>query len=145
MLSSFKFGLDTPGQIEHEPLTKETCRKADILVVGFSVTSRCSFDETNGYIDWVKDSTKLRGIIAVGNKIDLESERQVPTEEAEEHFQSMTPPIPYIETSVKTGANVKKVFELALELWLHGESYERSHPNDNEKTGQKDPKHCIIN
>ena len=57
--------------------------------------------------------------------------RKVSTEEARSHFENMNPPIPYIETSAKTGENVKELFECAVRMW-----------RDYDKKGKKDK--CII-
>jgi len=88
-------------------------KNGHVFVVGFSVTSRESFECVFPLVDQIRevknDPTAI--IIGVGNKIDLADERQVKTEEAKERFSSLNPPVPYMETSAKTGQNVSAVFE----------------------------------
>lgn len=52
-------------------------------------------------------------LILLGNKIDLEEERQVKTEEVEELCKAKG--IHYLEVSAKTGDNVMKAFEVMAE------------------------------
>ena len=54
-------------------------------------------------------------LVLVGNKSDLDDRRQVSTEEAEEYAKKRE--INYIETSARTGQNIKKLFnDLAKQL-----------------------------
>ena len=119
-------------------------QSADVIMVGFDVTRRDTFDEAaSGLIGSVIPRIRKDAVVvAVGNKVDLVKERIVSTEEASSLFASMKHPIPYIETSAKTGENVQAAFELAVREW-------RAHcdkVNDNSSTEQrlKDEKQCII-
>lgn len=51
-----------------------------------------------------------RAVVAVGNKIDKVNQREISTEEARAHFESMYPPIPYFEASALTGEGVEEPF-----------------------------------
>ena len=103
-------------------------------LIGFEVTYRESFDETTQYLEEITSCIGRRPVaVAVGNRIDLVNERKVSTEEARSHFENMNPPIPYIETSAKTGENVNKVFDVLVRLWLQ-----------NQESEEKDPKKCVI-
>ena len=94
-------------------------RNAHAIVVGFDVTQRSTL-ETCDY--WIKELRQKgepqRAIIAVGNKIDLADRREVSTEEARAHFETMRPPIPYFETSAKTGEGVHELFETVMRMAL---------------------------
>lgn len=88
-------------------------KNGDAFLVGFSVVSRETYDDVFPIIEQirrVKDDPNAI-ILGVGNKIDLVDVRQVTTEEAKARFSSLDPPVPYMETSAKTGENVKAVFE----------------------------------
>ncbi|TXT67159.1 MAG: Transforming protein p29 [Promethearchaeota archaeon] len=74
----------------------------------FDVTNKQTLLKVPGWVSSIKKSVK-KGIpiILVGNKIDLE--RVVKREEAEELAHRLG--CEYMETSAKTGENVKEVFE----------------------------------
>ena len=75
---------DTAGQEIFHSLTKNFFRKADGIIIVFDVTNKESFDKIH---DWVKsvhdniDSYREMNIIIVGNKIDLDENREVTKEE----------------------------------------------------------------
>ena len=48
-------------------------------------------------------------ILVIGNKKDLEDERQVPTSNASENLKNLG--LTFMEVSAKTGANVKEFFK----------------------------------
>ena len=52
--------------------------------------------------------------VLVGNKCDLESERQVPSERGENEAKDLN--IGFVETSAKTGTNVQEVFHMLARL-----------------------------
>lgn len=67
---------------------------------------------------WVKEARNNRGddimIAIVGNKIDDEANRQVTTQEGIDLAKSLSinnQSIQFIETSAKTGLNVKQLFK----------------------------------
>ena len=88
-----------------------------MIVLGCSVTSRTSFETAFHLLEQVHILEVNPVVIAVGNKIDLVDSRVITTEEARSRFEAMNPPIQYIETSAKTGENVKYVFECAVREW----------------------------
>ena len=89
-----------------------------MIVLGCSVTSRTSFETAFHLLEQVHILGVNPVVIAVGNKIDLaDSFRVITTKEARSRFEAMNPPIQYIETSAKTGENVKYVFECAVREW----------------------------
>lgn len=78
-------------------------------MVAFDVTDRDSFE---GAKSWVKELQK-RGdpnvvIALAGNKADMKDRRAVEGEEAKEYARENG--IIYMETSAKTGQNVKELF-----------------------------------
>lgn len=71
-------------------------RTGDGFLIVYSVTLRSSFDEVASFRDQilrVKDSEDIP-IIIVGNKIDMEADRKVPTEEGEKLAQRLGSSIP---------------------------------------------------
>ena len=99
---------DTAGQEIFHSLTKNFYRKADGIIIVFDVTNRESFDKVHDWVKSVYDNTDTYReiqIILVGNKIDLELNRQISTEEGiklSEYFE-----IPYFEASAKNSNGVR--------------------------------------
>lgn len=100
---------DTAGQERFKSLIPSYIRDCSIALVVFDVSNRQSFLSTSA---WVQDIRHERGsdvvLVLVGNKGDLEDQRQVSIEEAKAHSKSLN--IPYIDLSAKTGHNIKQMF-----------------------------------
>ena len=76
----------------------------------YAINSRNSFDEIINFreqISAVKDDTDVP-MVLVGNKCDLESDREVSTEEGKNLAKSFN--APFFETSAATQVNVEKAF-----------------------------------
>ena len=56
----------------------------------------------------MKNSDSSVPIVLVGNKADLDEQRRIPIEQAQQRAELWG--CPYVETSAKTRANVDKVF-----------------------------------
>jgi GTPase KRas protein len=77
------------------------------FILVYAITSRSSFDEIASFreqIRRVKDKDKVP-MILVGNKCDLETERQVTTSEGQELSKSFG--CPFFESSAKSRINVE--------------------------------------
>lgn len=80
--------LDTAGQEEYSAMREQYMRTGEGFLLVYSMTSRQSFEEIITFqqqILRVKDRDYFP-IIVVGNKCDLESEREVSTEGTSDHF-----------------------------------------------------------
>ena len=88
----------------------------------YSITSPESFRAIEPLIQWaerVKDCS-IEGIgVLIGNKVDLEEDRQVPKDQGEELAKRYG--IPFFETSAKTGENVEEMFQALGSLVIYGE------------------------
>jgi len=109
---------DTSGSERYKSITTAHYRKSVGALLFFDLTDRTSFDNTVSWLKEIKDHTE-EGIVVmlIGNKYDLVTEnpdcRTVPREEAE-RFALMYN-LKYMETSAKTGYNVKESFEYLVE------------------------------
>ncbi|KAK1878393.1 Ras-related protein Rab-6B [Dissostichus eleginoides] len=83
-------------------------RDSTVAVVVYDITNVNSFQQT---CKWIDDVRTERGsdviIMLVGNKTDLEEKRQIMIEEGEQRAKELN--VMFIETSAKTGCNVKQL------------------------------------
>lgn len=109
--------LDTAGQEEYSAMRDQYMRTGQGFILVYAITARSSFDEITSFREQilrVKDKDKVP-MVMVGNKCDLESERQVTT--AEGQALAKTFGCPFMESSAKTRVNVEEVFfELVREI-----------------------------
>jgi len=102
--------LDTAGQEEYSAMRDQYMRTGQGFLLVYAITSRSSFDEINNFRDQilrVKDKDKVP-MLLVGNKCDLESERQVTTPEGGNLAAKFG--CPFNESSAKQRINVEESF-----------------------------------
>jgi len=109
--------LDTAGQEEYSAMRDQYMRTGQGFILVYAITSRSSFDEIASFRDQilrVKDKDRVP-MVLVGNKCDLEAERQVTTGEGTDLARSFS--APFFESSAKTRVNVEESFyELVREI-----------------------------
>ncbi|XP_020340891.1 ras-related protein Rab-6A isoform X4 [Oncorhynchus tshawytscha] len=100
---------DTAGQERFRSLIPSYIRDSAAAVVVYDITNVNSFQQTT---KWIDDVRTERGsdviIMLVGNKTDLADKRQITTEEGEQRAKELN--VLFIETSAKTGYNIKQLF-----------------------------------
>nr|XP_020450045.1 ras-related protein Rab-41 isoform X2 [Monopterus albus] len=98
---------DTAGQERFRSLIPSYIRDSAAAVVVYDIANLNSFQQTS---KWIDDVRTERGsdviIMLVGNKTDLADKRQITTEEGEQRAKELN--VMFIETSAKTGYNVKQ-------------------------------------
>eukprot|EP01122_Echinamoeba_exundans_P001653 TRINITY_DN11669_c0_g1_i1.p1 TRINITY_DN11669_c0_g1~~TRINITY_DN11669_c0_g1_i1.p1 ORF type:complete len:188 (-),score=24.01 TRINITY_DN11669_c0_g1_i1:128-691(-) len=85
-------------------------RESQGFILVYSINSRSSFDELATFRDHIcrtRDLSKI-SICLIGNKCDLEVEREVTRAEGQDCASNFG--VPFFETSAKTGANGEEVF-----------------------------------
>ncbi|GMM50426.1 Ras family GTPase [Starmerella bacillaris] len=105
--------LDTAGQEEYSAMREQYMKTGQGFLLVFSVTSRSSFDEISvlhQQIMRAKNNDSNYPILLVGNKCDLEDQREVPKEEGTRLANRLN--LTYIETSAKTRTNVEESFTM---------------------------------
>jgi small GTP-binding protein len=108
---------DTAGQERFRSISKSYFRNAVGAVLVYDVTSMTSFDDLT---DWLNELHSLAMpnayIILVGNKADLEADREVGSQFVKE-FADKHHLVP-VETSARSGAGVREAFaRLGLEVY----------------------------
>ena len=79
-------------------------------IIDYDITERKSFEKVRDWMEQIRqsDPTNETCKILIGNKCDLEGERQVSTEEGHELAKELD--VPFLETSAKDNSNVEQVF-----------------------------------
>ena len=103
--------LDTAGQEEYSAMKDRYLRTGEGFLLIYSITSRSSFinelDSLRCQILRVKDVDAVP-IVLVGNKSDLEEERQVETMEGENLAKEWN--CPFYESSARHKINIEEMF-----------------------------------
>ena len=100
---------DTAGQDRFHSLTRNYFKGAHGIILLYDITTRSSFDNVSKWIKQIKeDASEKVVIILVGNKIDLEHKRAIPTEEGEKIAEDFG--LIFFECSAKTGKNINEAF-----------------------------------
>ena len=111
---------DVCGQDIYRSLVSNYYKNISIAILMYAINDRESFDNIKSWLDDVKHKSRNDVmIILVGNKTDLEEERKVTKEEAEKFKEDNKLDL-FMETSAKTGNNVRKILIEAGKL-LYGE------------------------
>ena len=106
---------DTSGAEEFATMRDLYFRNGEGFILVFSVTSRKSFDGLATFYQSIMEAKQKQKVplVIVGNKIDIDTERQISKEEGEELAEAMN--CPYIEISTKTRINVELTFDTLVQ------------------------------
>ena len=100
---------DTAGEERYKSITSVYYKGAKGAFIVYDITSRKSFNNVDKWIEEIKEKTsKDIKLIVIGNKTDLNNEREITFEEAKYRFKDMD--IPLIETSALNDTNVDQAF-----------------------------------
>ncbi|MCQ2818701.1 MAG: GTP-binding protein [archaeon] len=118
---------DTAGQERYRAITSAYYKGAQGAIIVFDITSQSSFESVERWITDLKNNGDEKIIILlIGNKNDLEENRQVPKDKAEEKAKNHQ--MAYIETSAKNCTNVAKAFEIIIKDMY--EAFKSEEPED---------------
>ena len=112
---------DTAGQERYKAITSAYYKGAKGAFVVYDITRKQSFDSVDRWINDLKAAAdKNLTIIIIGNKCDLEDQRQVNKEQGEEKAKNYE--VAFMETSAFSGENLDKAFEKMI-----NEVYKKCH------------------
>ena len=144
---------DTCGQEIYKSLVSSFYRNSSLAIIVFSIDSQESFSHVQNWLQEIRrqnESPDTRFFL-VGNKIDLENQREV-SKEAIENFIKENNFDLYIEASAKTGENVKNIFIEAAKLLYedHYKNKEKKEEKEKENDGEEEEeeeeeKECVEN
>ena len=123
--------LDSPGDEKFRYITLDYNKDAHLIVLVYAVNEKKTFNNIQSCVDDVKANTgKNTKFLLVGNKLDLEEERNVSTEEAKTYAAENG--MEFIEVSAKDGTNINDMFKYSIEKLLN--DMEKEENNFSEKT-----------
>lgn len=135
---------DTAGQEKFKSLIPMYIRDANVIIVVYDITVKNSFTNTSHWVNETKDLKREDAIFClVGNKIDLENERTVTTQEAQQFADENG--FLFFEVSAKTGQGIQELFtnniynEMAKKFRISGDDddtpQQGGQDNNNQGTG----------
>ena len=108
---------DTAGQEKYKAITKNLFLKVMGALIIYDITNEASYNNLKSWVQLIKEECgKHMQLIILGNKSDLDAERKISKDEAINYAKEQK--IDYIETSSKTGENVKKAVTMICESIL---------------------------
>ena len=107
--------IDTAGQEKFRAISVNYLKGTDGAVLVFDITKKETFELIGNWLDDIRENNKMSiGKMLLGNKADLEEEREVSTEEGEQLAQLLE--CKYYETSAKTGQNITEALDEIAKL-----------------------------
>ena len=105
-----------------------------MAIIVYSIPNRNTFENLEKWINVLKKNSQPETLVfIVGNKKDLENERDVREEEGKKFVEDNNLNF-FIETSAKSGEFVDKLFEQGFaQLYEYKKSYENDNDNDDDK------------
>ena len=112
---------DTAGQERYKSITSAYYKGAKGVFVIYDISNKNSFDSIDSWVNDVKATADKRlTVVIIGNKCDLEEQRQVTTQEGEQKATKLE--AAFFETSALLGQNLDKAFEMMI-----NEIYKKCH------------------
>jgi small GTP-binding protein len=109
--TTLKFEIwDTAGQERYNSLAPMYYRGAHVGIVVYDITSKPSFERAKKWLDEVMEEEGRNGmvIVLVGNKVDLSTQREIPTEDGKRFADSKG--VYFNEVSAKGNVQVTELF-----------------------------------
>jgi Ras-related protein Rab-14 len=110
---------DTAGQERFRAVTRSYYRGAAGALMVYDITRRSTYNHLQSWLNDARNLTNPNTVIfLIGNKCDLEAQRDVTTEEAREFADENR--LIFLEASAKTGENVEDAFlTTAKQIYQH--------------------------
>ena len=104
---------DTAGQERYKAITSAYYKGAKGAFIVYDITRKNSFESID---KWINDVTAVADkkitIVLIGNKSDLEDQRQVTKEQGEDKANKLE--VAFLETSAFSGENLEKAFQMMI-------------------------------
>ena len=106
---------DTAGQERFHSLTTAFYKQSQGMIICFDITRKKTYDSVRRWMSACQDNCETGiPIILVGNKCDLEEDRQVEMSDAQAIADEFK--VPYFEVSARNNTNIGNVFDEIIDL-----------------------------
>ena len=121
--------LDTAGQDDYVTMMEDWIDFATYFLLVYSIEDKESFEQVKKNYEKIvnKKGKKFFAVVIVGNKCDLEENRQIKKEEVEMYANNIK--VEAIETSALNNINVKEAFLRLVQIYIDHNN------NDTKKKG----------
>ena len=117
---------DTAGQERFRSIASNYLKKANGILLVYDITSHESFSDINKWLQEINKNECNKPMVLIGNKCDLNEQREVPKEEGMGYAKNVAKNIPFYETSCKSGENIDKaIMDMESKLYKTGKSSTR--------------------
>ena len=104
---------DTAGQERYKSITSTYYKGAKGALIVYDITRKETFDSVDRWISELLNSgDKNMTMLLIGNKCDLDNQRQVTKEQGEEKAKAFK--VAFLETSASSGENLDVAFEMIM-------------------------------
>ena len=108
---------DTAGQERYKVLSKNYYNQSDGFVIVYDITKKETFFNVKKWIEEINDScSEYNKTVIVGNKSDLEEDRQIKKEDGKKLAQDHN--LNFFEISALKGHNIDKAFDCLIKIIL---------------------------
>ena len=109
---------DTAGQEIYKAIVSAYYKGAKGAFIVYDITSKNTFNSVEKWVNEIRSSAdKKITFILIGNKTDLEKQREVSEEQGKEKAHKIE--AAFLETSALSGDNIEKAFEMMInEIYL---------------------------
>ena len=118
---------DTAGQERFQSITSSYYRGAMGFLLVYDITDSQSFDCIGKWLRKIEENANEEAVIIIlGNKCDLENEREIGMRQAQEIADRYR--IPFMETSTKSNINIERAFNEITRMILDNK-FKKMNPN----------------
>ena len=100
---------DLAGDSRFKWIRRDYYQEANGCLIVYDLTRKETYNELDDWVENLKNYCGDIPCILMGNKLDLEAERQVSKAEGEEYAKKLK--VPFFETSANSGLNVEESFK----------------------------------
>ena len=107
---------DTAGQEKFKSISTQYIKNCDGILLIYAINNKKTFENIENWLNEIEHKKKKNNIplVLIGNKIDLEKEREVSFQEGEKLAQIYN--MEFFECSAKDNINVNECFNCLIEL-----------------------------